>query len=216
MLNNLSSQNSIIAQFVADLRSVDKQSERLRFRSNTERIGSCIAYELSKQLQYRAVEIETPLGIANCEELADEVVVLSILRAGLPLQNGILHILPNAEVGFVASYRMHHKDGSFDIHSNYATFPNLNGKVVILADSMIATGASVHDALEVINEEYQPKAVHVVSVIASAQGIAHLERHYDNLVIWTAAIDDELTAKSYIVPGLGDAGDLSYGPKRQE
>lgn len=216
MIHNLSSHKSILNKFLYEMRSVEKQKDSMRFRINMERMGEIMAYEISKHLDYEMATVETPLGEANMEVPKDSIVLASILRAGLPLHQGFLRIFDDVENGFVSAYRSHHKDGTFDIKLEYITCPNIEGKVLILLDPMLATGASIHKTLEYLEEYGNPKQVHVVSVIASSQGVKHIQRFFPNAQIWTGAIDEELTAKSYIVPGLGDAGDLCFGVKLQE
>ena len=216
MIHNLSSHKSILNKFLYEMRSVEKQKDSMRFRINMERMGEIMAYEISKHLDYELSTVETPLGEANMEVPKDSIVLASILRAGLPLHQGFLRIFDDVENGFVSAYRSHHKDGTFDIKLEYITCPNIEGKVLILLDPMLATGASIHKTLEYLEEYGSPKQVHVVSVIASSQGVKHIQRFFPNAQIWTGAIDEELTAKSYIVPGLGDAGDLCFGVKLQE
>ena len=216
MIHNLSSHKSILNKFLYEMRSVEKQKDSMRFRINMERMGEIMAYEISKHLDYEMAIVETPLGEANMEVPKDSIVLASILRAGLPLHQGFLRIFDDVENGFVSAYRSHHKDGTFDIKLEYITCPNIEGKVLILLDPMLATGASIHKTLEYLEEYGSPKQVHVVSVIASSQGVKHIQRFFPNAQIWTGAIDEELTAKSYIVPGLGDAGDLCFGVKLQE
>ncbi|MFN8319728.1 MAG: uracil phosphoribosyltransferase [Saprospiraceae bacterium] len=216
MIHNLSSHKSILNKFLYEMRSVEKQKDSMRFRTNMERMGEIMAYEISKHLNYSMTTVETPLGEANIELPNDSIVMASILRAGLPLHQGFLRIFDDVENGFISAYRSHHKDGTFDIKLEYITCPNIDGKILILLDPMLATGASIHKTLEYLEEYGKPKQVHVVSVIASSQGVNHIQRFFPHAQIWTGAIDDELTAKSYIVPGLGDAGDLCFGIKLQE
>jgi len=216
MIHNLSKDSSIAHEFLRQLRDVNVQNDPTRFRHNLHRIGQIIAYELSKSLSYDEVEVETPMGEATCARLTDKIVLAAILRAGLPLHEGLLSYFGNAENAFIASYRRHHKDGTFEIAMEYATFPPVTNKTLILADAMIATGSSIENAYEALSEDGEPDKFHVVCAIASSQGIDRLSRIYPKAQIWTAAIDDELTAKSYIVPGLGDAGDLAYGLKQQD
>ena len=198
------------------MRSVEKQKDSMRFRINMERLGEIIAYEISKMLHYETQVVETPLGEAVMDLPADKVVLTSILRAGLPLHMGFLRTFDDVENGFISAYRSHHKDGSFDIKLEYVTCPNLDNKVLIVLDPMLATGSSIHKTIEHLEEYGVPKQIHIVSAVASSQGVKHLQRYFPNAHIWTGAIDEELTAKSYIVPGLGDAGDLSFGIKVQE
>jgi len=216
MLYNFTDHTSIVSQFISELRDYKIQSDRLRFRTNLERISCAMAYEISKQLAYKKIDVETPLGIANVDVIKDELVIASILRAGLPLHTGFLQVFDKAENAFISAYRKHHRDGTFDIKLEYITCPILEGKVVILVDPMLATGASIEAAMEVIKDYGKPKAIHIATIIASMQGINHIKRLYPKANIWVGAIDDELTSKSYIVPGLGDAGDLAFGSKMQE
>jgi len=181
-----------------------------------ERIGEIFAYEISKHLAYEKAEVETPLGIAECQLSTDRIVLTTILRAGLPLHNGLLSYLDHADNGFISAYRKHHKDGTFDISMQYVTCPDITDAVVVISDPMLATGASMKQAIDAILEYGKPKQIHVVVAIASTTGLSYLSRLYPNVSIWVAAEDEELTAKSYIVPGLGDAGDLAFGSKLQE
>lgn len=216
MVHDLSQQQSIIHHLVGHLRDVDRQENRHLFRQTLERLGMLMAYEISKTLNYITSAVQTPLGTADVEETTDQIVLLTILRAGLPMHNGILHMLDLADSAFVAAYRSHHKDGTFEIKLQYVTCPDLTDKVLIISDPMIATGASISKTIEAIEEHGTPAKIHIATAIASTQGIEHVTRYHDNVEIWAGAVDDELTAKSYIVPGLGDAGDLAYGPKLQD
>ena len=216
MIHNLSAKNSVANHFLAQLRDVEIQNNRLLFRKNIERLGQIFAYEISQFFHYQKKEVETPLGTAEVQLSDTRVVLCTILRAGLPLHQGLLEFLDEADNGFVAAYRKNHKDGSFEIHMEYVTCPDLTDATLILTDPMLATGASVHKTLEAVEEYGQYKDLHIVSVIASSDGIDYVRRLYPEAHIWIAAEDEELTAKSYIVPGLGDAGDLAYGKKIQE
>lgn len=213
MLVNLAESNSVANRFIAELRNIELQKDRLRFRRNLERIGEVLAYELSKTLNYEPVEVETPLGIATHTLPADRLVLATILRAGLPLHQGMLNYFDQADNAFISAYRRHHKDGSFDIQLEYVSCGDLNDAVLILADPMLATGASVDMALKNLMRHGTPKEIHIVSVIASTAGVEAVQRQYPKAHLWLGAIDEELTAKAYIVPGLGDAGDLAYGEK---
>jgi len=212
-LNNLSSVPSLINQYVSELRSSIIQVDRLRFRTNLQRIGEILAYEISKTLQYTPDEVETPLGIAEVELTTDEVVLATILRAGIPMHHGMLNYFDKAENAFVTAYRKHHKDGTFEINLENISSPDLNGKVLIVCDPMIATGASLVKSLLELMEFGSPKHIHVATVIAANSGVEYLMRNVEEVTVWAAAVDDELTARSYIVPGLGDAGDLAFGEK---
>ncbi|MEQ1746944.1 MAG: uracil phosphoribosyltransferase [Saprospiraceae bacterium] len=213
MLTNLSAERSIANRFLAELRSAEQQQDRLRFRRNLERIGEVLAYEISKTLDYTLVDVETPLGIATMHMPADRVVLGTILRAGLPFHQGMLNYFDHADNAFISAYRRLHKDGTFDIQLEYVSCGDLNDTVLILADPMLATGASLCLALKHLHRHGTPKALHVAAVIASTDGVEAVQRQFPNAHLWLGAIDEELTAKAYIVPGLGDAGDLAYGEK---
>lgn len=215
MVTNLSASNTLLSEWVRELRDTSVQQDRLRFRRNMERIGEVAAYEISKVLPYKDVVIQTPLGEAGCVELEQQPVLATILRAGLPLHQGLLNYFDRGDNAFVAAYRKHHRDGSFEIEQHYVTSPSLEGRPLILADPMLATGSSLVLALQTLTENETPSQIHVVSAIACTVGIETLERRFPSAHIWAAAIDDELTARGYIVPGLGDAGDLSFGVKQQ-
>ena len=216
MLTNFSDSHSIVGQFIGELRDIHIQNDRLRFRENLERLSMIMAYEISKKLEYKLTAIETPLGEAQVNMLHSPIVLASILRAGLPLHNGFLKVFDKAENAFISAYRKHHRDGTFDIKLEYITCPDLHQKVLIIADPMLATGASLAATIENLVEYGTPKEIHIATIIASEQGINHIRRLFPHIHIWTGAIDEELTAKSYIVPGLGDAGDLAFGSKLQE
>ncbi len=216
MLVNLSSGNSLVGEWVGEIRSVDLQKDRMRFRRNLERIGEVAGYEISRQLPYTEREVQTPLGIATCSVLREQPVLATILRAGIPLHQGLLNYFDRADNAFVAAYRKHRRDGSFDISMEYVTCPPLEGRILIMADPMLATGASLVKTLQRLLEEGQPSQIHVVTVIACTEGIEHVRRNISGITFWAGAVDEELTAKGYIVPGLGDAGDLAFGSKKQE
>jgi len=214
MVHLLSEGNSIINQFISELRNVDVQNDRMRFRRNLERIGEIAALEISKKLNYHLVEVTTPLGTSNESLLSEQPVIGTILRAGLPLHQGILNYFDHADNAFISAYRKHHKDGSFDIHLDYISSPSLVNRILILADPMLATGASMVTTYRAIAEKGKPKHTHIVAAVASLQGIEYVKKHMPESVdIWVGVIDEELTAQAYIVPGLGDAGDLAYGEK---
>jgi uracil phosphoribosyltransferase len=210
---NLAASNTIANQFIAELRHVNTQQDRLRFRRNLERIGEILAYEISKTLAYHVVPTETPLGIADVSLPSQRLVLATILRAGLPFHQGMLHYFDKADNAFISAYRRNHKDGSFEIQLDYIGAPDLEGCVLVLADPMLATGASVNVALKELARFGTPAATHIAAVIASTAGIDAVKKAHPQARIWTGAIDEELTAKSYIVPGLGDAGDLAFGDK---
>lgn len=216
MVYNLSDQKSIVDKFLVELRDSTLQQDSMRFRKNLERMGEIFAYELSKTLDYIPVEVETPLGIAQSRTYQDNIVLATILRAGLPLHNGLLNFFDNASSAFISSYRKHHKDGSFDIKTGYVTSPDLDATTLILSDPMLATGASMTEVLKSLRNFGTPKEIHLVTVIASTDGINVIRRRFPDVNIWVGVIDEELTGKSYIVPGLGDAGDLCFGPKLME
>jgi len=216
MIYNFDTKPSIVNKFIAELRDVSIQKDRMRFRKNLERIGEAIAYEISRGLLYEEREVETPLGIAKCRFPAQRIVVGTILRAGLPLHQGILNVFDDADNAFVSAFRKHHKDGSFEINIDYVTCPDLENTVLILVDPMLATGSSIEASLKAMESYGRPSKIHIVTAIGSSFGVQHIRRYYPYAVIWAGAIDDELTAKSYIVPGLGDAGDLAFGSKLQD
>ncbi len=214
MVHNLSLENSLINQFVAELRDVNIQNDRMRFRKNLERIGEIFAYEISKTLKYEVTEVTTPLGMASVPMIKEHPIVGTILRAGLPLHYGLLNYFDMADNAFVSAYRKHHKDGTFDIKLEYIGSPSLGNRTLILCDPMLATGSSMVMTYKAMMEKGTPSHTHIVCALASIQGIEYVKRHLpENVTIWAAAIDEELTAQSYIVPGLGDAGDLAFGGK---
>ena len=216
MVIDLSKNNSLLNHWVAELRDVHVQNDRMRFRRNIERIGEVAAYELSKTLKFKSVDVTTPLGIAPTQLLNEQPVLATILRAGLPLHQGMLNYFDKADNAFISAYRKHHPDGSFEISLEYLSCPNLNGRVLILCDPMLATGASLVETIQAIQKTYTPAQIHIVVTIASQKGIEHVEKELGaDTPIWCAAIDPILNDKSYIVPGLGDAGDLAFGTKMQ-
>jgi uracil phosphoribosyltransferase len=215
MIINLSEQHSLVSNWVAELRDVSIQTDRMRFRRNLERIGEVAAYEISKVLPFAENEIQTPLGIATHKVLKDQPVLATILRAGLPLHQGLLNYFDRADNAFISAYRKHHKDGSFEIRMEYVSSPELDNRVLIISDPMLATGSSLVKTIQYLREEGKPSAVHIVVAIACTVGIEYVKREAPYVTIWCGDIDDELTAKGYIVPGLGDAGDLAYGTKAQ-
>ena len=215
MITNLSDQNSVFSEWIRELRDIDLQNDRMRFRRNIERIGEIAAYEISKILPYKIITIQTPMGEAICHELEEQPVLATILRAGLPLHQGLLNYFDKADNAFIAGYRKHHIDGSFEAEQQYLTCPDITNRPLILADPMLASGSSLVLALQSLLDSGKPSQLHIVCVIACTEGIELLTRKFPNAHIWAGAIDDELTAKGYIVPGLGDAGDLSFGTKKQ-
>ncbi len=215
MVINLSKQHSLLSNWVSELRDVEVQNDRMRFRKNLERIGEVAAYEISKTLAWEEKEITTPLGIASCKMLQSQPVLATILRAGLGMHNGLLNYFDKGENAFISAYRKHHPDGSFEISIEYMSCPELDGKVLIISDPMIATGASLVKALQYLKQEGVSKEIHIVCAIACTVGIEFVLREQPKATIWCGDIDDEITAKGYIVPGLGDAGDLAFGQKMQ-
>ncbi len=214
-IHYISENNSILNHFLAEIRDVIIQKDSMRFRKNIERIGEIMAYELSKTLEYKAIEVQTPLGIKQTTTLADNVVLCSILRAGLALHTGFMTIFDNAENGFVSAYRHHpNNDDYFDILVEYQAAPSFENKNLILIDPMLATGQSIVAVFNKLMTEETPKEIHIAVVIAAPEGIAYLEKHLpSNCHLWVAALDEKLNEKNYIIPGLGDAGDLAYGSK---
>lgn len=212
---NLGETNSVLNNYVAQLRDIGIQKDRMRFRNNLERIGHIFAYELSKTLDYSPKDVTTPLGVASVPTYDDKLVVATILRAGLPLHQGILDVFESAESAFVAAFRKYDKGDDFHINIQYATAPNLDGKTLILCDTMLATGQSIEVAYDKLCEDGQPSYTHLVCPICSVFAVEYLQKNIDGdkVTLWTAAMDEELTSHSYIVPGLGDAGDLCYGEK---
>jgi uracil phosphoribosyltransferase len=215
MFVNLGEQNSIFNQYICEIRDKDIQKDSMRFRRNLERIGEIFAYEISRRLAFEDKEVQTPLGFAMVPVLKTQPVIGSILRAGLPIHQGFLNIFDQAENLFISAYRKYEKDGTFQINFEHISGPLVNGKDVILVDPMLATGASMLLAYNAILKKGDPNHTHIVSVIASKEGLDYMQRNLvgKKATIWVGALDDELTVKSYIVPGLGDAGDLAYGCK---
>lgn len=215
MVINLSREHSLISNWLAEIRDEKVQKDRMRFRRNLERIGEVAAYEISKKLGSKTIEIETPLGTATGNVLEEQPVLATILRAGLPLHQGLLNYFDKADNAFVSAYRKHGKDGSFEISLEYFSSPEIEDRIVILSDPMLATGASLVKTVQFMRQEGEPKAIHIVVALACTIGIEHVRRNVPDATLWCGDIDDELTAKGYIVPGLGDAGDLAYGAKIQ-
>lgn len=217
MIHNLGATNSIFNHFIAELRDIEIQQDRMRFRRNLERVGEIFAYEISKSFPYEEKEVVTPLGSASMQLLREQPVIATILRAGLPLHQGLLNYFDQADNAFVTAYRKYNKSEAFDIRVEYISSPDITGKILILSDPMLATGASIVKTLRGMLGLGMPSHIHIVSVLASIEGIEHVKRNLSlhNLTIWVGGIDDELTAQAYIVPGLGDAGDLAYGKKSE-
>ena len=213
MIIDLSTQNSVLNMYMSELRDVQVQKDSMRFRLNIERIGALMGYEISKKFEYISTEVTTPLGIAIVPVLKEQPVIATILRAGLPLHHGMLSTFDKADNAFVSAYRKHHKDNTFDVHVDYLASPSIEGKELILCDPMLATGTSMVLAYQALLRHGRPKHIHVVSILSSMFGIDYVKKNLpENTSIWTCAID-ELTVQSFIVPGLGDAGDLAYGAK---
>ena len=216
MVTNLSATHSLLTNWISEIRNTEVQTDRMRFRRNLERIGEAIAFEISKTLPWEEKEIQTPLGIHLSKVLAQQPVLATILRAGLPLHQGLLNYFDKADNAFISAYRKHRRDGSFEINLEYLSAPSLDDRILILSDPMLATGSSLVAALQALKKSGNPSQIHIVSAIAASVGIEYLLREFgERIYIWCGDIDDELTAKGYIVPGLGDAGDLAFGPKTQ-
>lgn len=215
-IHDLSKGNSLLNQFVAEIRDTTVQKDRLRFRRNIERVGEVLAYEISKTLKYTPVEIRTPLGVKICNVPDEQIVLGTILRAGLPLHQGFLQFFDQAENAFVSAARIYNDDhSSFHIHTGYLSAPSLEGKVLMLIDPMLATASSLELAYLELLRNGTPKRIHLACVIASEEGIRNACRFLpeEKTTIWAASVDPELNSQAYIVPGLGDAGDLAYGEK---
>ncbi len=215
MVNNLGKGNSLLNQFIAEIRDAEIQKDTMRFRKNLERIGEIFAYEISKKLEYETREVVTPLGTAEMQVLKNYPVLASIIRAGLPFHHGFLNFFDRSDNAFISSYRKYYKDGNFDIHIQYVSKPSLEDKDLILMDPMLATGMSMALTYRELIDEEKPKHTHLIAIIASMEGVNYIKRNFSSseVTLWVGAIDDELTAQAYIVPGLGDAGDLAFGNK---
>ena len=213
---NFAEHNSLISQYMTEMRDVNIQKDMLRFRRNLERVGEIMAYEISKTLDYRTVETLTPLDVAKTSVIDSQVVLATIFRAGVPFHQGFLNYFDDAQNAFVSAYRKSRKDGSFTVKVEYISCGSLEGKTLLLVDPMLATGSSLVLTYEALCQHGgTPARVHVASVIASEQGVDYAMKHMprETTTIWAAAVDEELTSRSYIVPGIGDAGDLAYGEK---
>lgn len=216
MVINLSEKHSLVTNWLSELRGLDIQIDRMRFRRNLERLGEVIAYEISLELPWQEQEIQTPLGIHLSKVMKEQPVLATILRAGLPLHNGMLNYFDKADNAFISAYRKHDQEGNFIIELEYVSCPSLENRILIITDPMLATGASLVKTIEALKEEGMPSQIHIVTAIACSVGIEYVMREIGTGVkIWCGDIDDELTAKGYIVPGLGDAGDLAFGIKSQ-
>ena len=216
MVINLSDHHSLVSNWVSELRDVDVQQDRARFRINLEKIAEVCAYEISKKLPWEKKEITTPLGTSECKVLKEQPVLATILRAGLAMHNGLLNYFDKADNAFISAYRKHNpNDGSFEISLDYISCPEMENRVVIISDPMLATGSSLVKTMQFIREAGNPSEIHIVCALACTVGIEYIMRAEPKAIIWCGDIDDEITAKGYIVPGLGDAGDLAYGVKVQ-
>ena len=215
MVTNLSVSNSLVSEWVSDMRNVAVQQDRLRFRRNLERIGEVTAYEISKLMKFKTINITTPMAETTSQVLETQPVITTILRAGLPLYNGLLNYFDRADSGFIGAYRKHDPGETFEIYQEYITSPELAGRPLIVADPMLATGSSLILAISALTEFDQPSEIHIVTAIACTVGIKAVSEKFPHAHIWAAVIDEELTSRGYIVPGLGDAGDLAFGRKRQ-
>jgi len=214
-VNILGESNSVFNQFISEIRCEVIQKDPMRFRRNLERLGEIFAYEISKVMDYQSVDIKTPLGVAKVETLVQHPVLATILRAGLPLQQGLLNIFDRAENAFISAYRKYDEKSEFHIEFEYLASPSLEGKVVILSDPMLASGSSMEIGYRALLKKGTPKHVHLVAIIASAKGVEQVINNItaDNVTLWIGAVDPDMTSMSYIVPGLGDAGDLAFGAK---
>ncbi|HUW05393.1 MAG TPA: uracil phosphoribosyltransferase [Williamwhitmania sp.] len=215
MVRILGEGNSLLSQYIYELRDKDIQLDSMRFRRNLERIAEIFAYEISKELQYEGRSVETPLGVAELPVMMKQPVIASVMRAGLPMHQGLLNYFDKAENAFISAFRKYGKDGTFKIQFEHLSCPTIGGKQLIIADPMLATGASMVLAYRALIERGTPIHTHIVSIIASKEGVEYVKRNIpaQSCSLWLGAVDDELTIKSYIVPGLGDAGDLAYGSK---
>ena len=217
-IHHLSQQNSVLNTFLSEMRNIDIQKDSMRFRRNIERIGEILGYEMSKSFNFKASTIQTPLGDCVINEIDNNIVLCSILRAGVPLHNGLLNYFDTAENAFISAYRHHkHEPESFEIIVEYLACPDLENKTLILADPMLATGQSMLATFEALQPFGTPKDVHLACIIGAQEGVDFIEKHFDrNTHLWIAAIDEKLNDKGYIIPGLGDAGDLAFGAKLQQ
>ena len=217
-IKNLGEGNSVINNFISELRNVDIQNDRFRFRKNLERLGEIFAYEISKTLEYKSETVVTPLGSLEMNVLKEQPVLATILRAGLPMHQGFLNIFDQADNSFIAAHRKYDKNENYDINIEYYSTADFNDKVLVVIDPMLSTGESLVRCLnDLVSDDMMPKEIHVANILASRDGIEYLNRSLNhlNITVWVGAIDEELTAKAYIVPGLGDAGDLAYGRKEK-
>ncbi len=214
-IHTLDDSNSLLNKFIAELRDQNIQKDAMRFRRNIERIGEVLAYELSKTLNYQLKSVTTPLGVKEINLPVDDLVLCSILRAGLPLHQGLLNYFDHAENAFISAYRHHPNDGDdFEVIVKYWASPTLENKTLILSDPMLATGKTLENTFEILKKHGMPKQIHIVAVIGSVEGVAYIKDKFpENTHLWIVTIDEKLNSRGYIIPGLGDAGDLAYGPK---
>ncbi len=213
MIHIISKNNSLVNEFIAELRDQEMQKDRSRFRTNMQRLGEIFAYEISKKLEWKEQEVTTSLGIANVPKLTQQPVLATILRAGLPLHQGLLNFFDRADSAYISAYRKARKNNNFVVEMEYTSIPDIEGKTVIISDPMLATGSSMVLCCKELLSRGKIKHLHIVSVIASTEGLAYAQRNLPKATFWLGAVDEELTTKAYIVPGLGDAGDLCYGDK---
>lgn len=214
IIHKFDSENSILNKFISEIRDVEIQKDSMRFRRNIERIGEIMSYELSKNLHYKTSDVTTPLGIKKIDKFENNIVLCSILRAGLPLHQGLLNYFDDAENAFISAYRKHTTETEFEIVVEYFASPSLDDKILILADPMLATGQSLVSVFEGLKKHGTPKEIHIVSVIGSQIGIDNIKNNFPNNVhLWIATVDEKLSSQGYIIPGLGDAGDLAFGKK---
>ena len=215
IIHNLGEENSVLNQFISEIRDSQVQKDAMRFRRNIERIGEVLGYEFSKELEYSPAMVETPLGSKEMKLNQDQLVICSILRAGLPLHQGLLNYFDTAENGFISAFRKHEgNEDNFEVIVKYFAAPSLEGKVLILSDPMLATGRTLENVLLALKEHGTPSAIHIISVIGSQQGIEYIDKIFPEYThLWIAAVDLELNSRGYILPGIGDAGDLAFGEK---
>jgi uracil phosphoribosyltransferase len=215
MLREIGKQDTIFNRFIAEMRDINIQKDSMRFRRNLERVGEIFAYEVSKELNYERIQVQTPLGIADVSLPANRLVLSVILRAGLPLHQGMLNYFDSAESAFISAHRKYGKDNKFSIQIDVISSPSLDRKVLVICEPMLATGESIEMVYSVLKRRGEPLHTHIVAPIASRDGVEYIIEHMfpENVTLWVGAIDEELTLKSYIIPGLGDAGDLAYGSK---
>lgn len=214
IVHTLDHNNSVLNHFISEIRDIEIQKDSMRFRRNIERIGEILSYELSKELQFKDASVQTPLGSKKIQSISDQLVLCSVLRAGLPLHQGVLNYFDQIENAFISAYRKHSSAEEFEIKVEYLATPSLDHKILILADPMLATGSSLAAVYQALKKMGDLKQVHIVSVIAAKEGIEFIKKHFpENTHLWVATVDDTLNSKGYIVPGLGDAGDLAFGNK---